>query len=260
MPESAAMPPQRTAAVFVALLSFFAVASPAAEPAAGTFDANGVKIRYFVHGEGEPVVLIHGLFASAWLNWELPGITTAIAKDHQVIALDLPAYGGSDKPEKPEAYGPQLAEDVVLLLDHLNIKKAHFVGYSLGGMITMKLLTLHPERVLSATVGGMGWVQEGGRNLGLRERMGRPPNGPMEMLINSMGKLGITEDALKAIKPPVTVVIGDKDPVKGTVGPLRRVRPDWPVVEIKDAGHMNCVLKKDFTDAIVKWLEKNRQD
>ena len=82
-----------------------------------------------------------------------------------MIALDLPGHGGSDKPEKPEAYGPQMAEDVVLLMDHLKIKKAHIVGYSLGGMITVKLLTLHPDRVLSATVGGMGWVQDGGRNL-----------------------------------------------------------------------------------------------
>jgi pimeloyl-ACP methyl ester carboxylesterase len=233
----------------------------AAEPTVGTFDAKGVNIRYIVEGNGEPVVLVHGLGANAELNWRIPGILSALAKDHQVIALDLPGHGGSDKPEKPEAYGVQMAEDVVLLMDHLKIKKAHVVGYSLGGMITVKLLTLHPDRVLSATIGGMGWVQDGGRNLGLRDGMpAREGGGPLGEVVRSMGKLAVTETALKAIRVPVTVIVGDQDPLKRrTVDPLRKVRPDWPVVEIKDAGHLGCILKKDFTAAIVAWLEKNRQ-
>jgi pimeloyl-ACP methyl ester carboxylesterase len=80
------------------------------------------------------------------------------------------------------------------------------------------------------------------------------------MVAGSMGKLAVTEDALKAIKVPVTVIVGDQDPVKRTyVEPLKKVRKDWPVVEIADAGHITCIMKKDFTDAIVRWLEKNRQ-
>ena len=242
-------------------LSLLAARAAAAEPKFDTFDAKGVKIRYVIQGEGEPVVLVHGLAASAFTNWQLPGIMATLAKDHQVIALDLPGHGGSDKPKKPEAYGPQMAEDVVLLLDHLHIKKAHVVGYSLGGMITMKLLTMHPDRVLSAVVGGMGWVRDGGRNLTGRGQLAVPGNtGALGLVINSMGKLSVTEDELKAIKVPVTVIIGDQDPFRArTVAPLRKVRPDWPVVDIKDAGHVVCIIKKDFTAAIVTWLEQNRQ-
>jgi pimeloyl-ACP methyl ester carboxylesterase len=243
----------------VALL--LVTAAPAAEPTVGTFDAKGVRIRYIVEGSGEPVVLVHGLGANVELNWRIPGILSALAKNHQVIALDLPGHGGSDKPEKPEAYGVQMAEDVVLLMDHLKIKKAHVVGYSLGGMITVKLLTLHPDRVISATIGGMGWVQEGGRNLGLREGMpAREGGGPLGEVVRGMVKLAVTETALKAIQVPTTVIVGDQDPFKRrAVDPLRKVRPDWTVVEIKDAGHLACILKKDFTAAIVAWLEKNRQ-
>lgn len=232
-----------------------------AEPTVGSFDAKGVKIRYVVQGDGEPVILVHGLAASAMLNWQLPGIMKKLAEDHRVIALDLPAHGGSDKPEKPEAYGPQLAEDVVLLMDHLDIKKAHVVGYSLGGMITVKLLTLHPDRFLSATIGGMGWVQDGGRNLGFRDMAPARENlGSMGLMVKGMRQLAVTEDALKSIKVPTTVIVGDQDQLKRlTVEPLRKVRPDWPVVEIKDAGHISCIMKKDFVDSIVAWLAKNKQ-
>ena len=169
---------------------------------------------------------------------KLPGIMATLAKDHRVIALDLPGHGTSDKPEKPEAYGVQMVEDVVLLMDHLHIKKAHIVGYSLGGMITAKLMTLHPDRVLSGTLGGMGWLAEGSNNQKMWDRIAeREGGGALKMVAGSMGKLAITEDALKAIKVPVTVIVGDEDPVKWMyVSPLKRVRKDWPVVEIAKAG------------------------
>src|SRR4051794_4433518 len=158
-----------------------------AEPTFGTFDANGVKIRYVTQGTGEPVVLIHGLNASAALNWQLPGVFAALANDHQVIALDLPGHGGSDTPDKADAYGAQLAEDVVLLMDHLKIPKAHLVGYSLGGMITVKLVTTHPDRVLSAAVCGMGWVRDNGRNLGLPGRMpAAEGKGTLTLIVTSL--------------------------------------------------------------------------
>jgi pimeloyl-ACP methyl ester carboxylesterase len=232
----------------------------AAEPTVGTFDAKGVKIRYMTQGSGEPVVLIHGLHASAATNWQLPGIFDALAKDHQVIALDLPGHGGSDKPDDVSAYGAQMAEDVVLLMDHLKVPKAHVVGYSLGGMITIKLLTLHPDRVLSAVVGGMGWVRAGGRNNATFEGMGPQDGSPHSPVVRSMGKLAVTEADLKAIKVPVTVIVGTFDPVyRVFVDPLKSARPDWPVVNIAGVGHILCIYKADFREAIRSWLEKNRE-
>ena len=84
--------------------------------------------------------------------------------------------------------------------------------------------------------------------------------GPLDLVVTSMAKLAVTESELKAIKVPVTVIVGDQDPLKRrTVDPLRQVRKDWPVVEIKGAGHMACVIRKDFLTAIVAWLDKNQQ-
>src|SRR2546429_559405 len=73
-----------------------------ADPAtakAGAFDSDGVKIAYIEAGEGEPVVLVHGLHSSAAMNWELPGTFARLAKKYHVVAMDLRGHGTSDKPE-----------------------------------------------------------------------------------------------------------------------------------------------------------------
>src|SRR5438128_11207472 len=150
-----------TTVTALACLAETGMSHAADQPTAQTFDSNGVKIAYFVQGQGEPVVLIHGWLSSAGVNWALPGISALLAKDHQVIALDVRGHGSSDKPTKEEAYGPELVEDVVRLLDHLKIKKAHIVGYSMGGIIAANFMTKHPDRVLSGTLSGIGWLKAG---------------------------------------------------------------------------------------------------
>ncbi|HET6324155.1 MAG TPA: alpha/beta fold hydrolase [Planctomycetaceae bacterium] len=107
------------------------------------------------------MLLIHALHSSTNVNWQLTGVLGELAKDHRVIAFDLPGHRRSDKPEKEEAYGQAIIDDIVALLDHLKIQKAHIVGYSIGGMIAVKFMASHPERVKSGLVGGMGWFRAG---------------------------------------------------------------------------------------------------
>jgi pimeloyl-ACP methyl ester carboxylesterase len=245
-------------ALVLSALVFQAPVSRADDPPPKTFDSNGVKIRYYVDGKGESVVLIHGLYSSAKINWDLMGTTAMLAKDYQVITFDVRGHGASDKPADDKAYGTEMVEDVVRLLDHLKIKKAHVVGYSMGGMITAKLLTSHPDRVLSATLGGMGWVREGGIMQKAFGFLGAKEGGPVPAAaVRNLNKLAVTEDELKAIKVPVTVLVGDHDPCKKIyVAPLQEVRKDWPVVEITDAGHITCISKTQFKEEIQKWLAK----
>lgn len=248
----------RTALV-VGFFLFTSVARAADEPKSDTFDAKGVKLHYLTQGKGEPVVLIHGLHSSAQLNWNLPGIVGELAKDHLVIAIDLPGHGKSDKPEKEEAYGLQLVEDIVLLMDHLKVKKAHVVGYSLGGMVAVKFMSKHPDRVLSGTLGGMGWLKDGSALQKVWDKIpakedARTPSA----FVKSIGQLAVTEDELKKIEVPVKVLVGDRDPVKRLyVEPLKTVRKDWAVSEITDAGHIDCVAKKQFRDELTEWVRKN---
>jgi pimeloyl-ACP methyl ester carboxylesterase len=114
---------------------------------------DGVKIHFMTMGKGTPVILIHGYTGSAEGNWFRNGIAQALAQTHLVIAIDCRNHGRSDK---PQPNGPGRAEDVVEMLDHLKIQKAHFHGYSMGGSIVGRLMALVPERFITAGFGGSG--------------------------------------------------------------------------------------------------------
>ena len=137
------------------------------------FDSNGVKIRYVTAGTGVPVVLIHGWMADSSMwgrdrsgNTEL---NTTGAEGFQLIALDCRGHGKSDKPHDPKQYGSRMAEDVVRLLDHLKIAKAHLVGYSSGAFIAGKVAATHPERVLSVVYAGQAPLVREARSSGSSE-------------------------------------------------------------------------------------------
>lgn len=128
------------------------------------FDADGVPIHYTVEGQGEPVILIHGLAAQADVNWRRPGINRLLRKDFQVIAYDGRGHGLSGKPHEPEKYGKEMVRDVIRLMDHLGIEQAHVAGYSMGGFIALALMLEHPERVRSAALCASGWIHPADNN------------------------------------------------------------------------------------------------
>ena len=122
------------------------------------FDSNGLKIRYVTEGAGEAVVLIHGWMAdSSMWGRDQSGNTrldTSGTSGFQLIALDCRGHGKSDKPHDPADYGPEMAADVVRLLDHLRIEEAHLLGYSSGAFIAGWVAAHHPGRVLSVVYAG----------------------------------------------------------------------------------------------------------
>src|SRR5688572_1228592 len=116
--------------------------------------SDGVKIHYLTHGDrGSWVVLIHGYTDNAQRMWFNTGIAPEIAKRHRVVAIDNRNHGQSDKPVPG---GTGRAQDVVELMNHLKIDRAHIHGYSMGGGIVGQLLAMIPNRFITAGFGGSG--------------------------------------------------------------------------------------------------------
>jgi pimeloyl-ACP methyl ester carboxylesterase len=79
-----------------------------------------------------------------------------LSQEFRVIAFDNRGHGKSEKPHEANAYGLAMVQDVENLLDHLGLERAYIVGYSMGSAIALKFLTMHPDRVRSAVIGGSG--------------------------------------------------------------------------------------------------------
>ena len=129
------------------------------------FDSDGIRIHYTDEGSGEPVVLIHGFTLDIDTQWRMPGMIDALGPEFRVIGIDQRGHGLSDKPYEPALYGQSQVEDVIRLLDHLGIERAHLVGYSLGGFVTRRTALSHPERVISAVSAAAGWLRADGNPL-----------------------------------------------------------------------------------------------
>lgn len=259
------------------------------------FDSDGVRIHYIVEGEGEPVILVHGFIASAQTNWVAPGIFNALAEDYRVIALDNRGHGESGKPHGGENYGPKMAKDVINLMDHLGIDKAHVAGYSMGGFITTYLIANYPERLISAIPGGAGWSPPGDAQAGMADIIaeslekgegitplmemltpsGRPKpseqqlatmnqmvlamNDPLALAgaMRGMKNLQVPKEKLSATTVPVCAIIGEVDPLKATVDAMKRALPSMKVVVIDGADHMTAFTNPAYVEALTEHLERN---
>lgn len=107
-----------------------------------------VELYYEVEGQGEPLVLIHGL-GSSTRDWEYQ--VPFFARDYRVLAVDVRGHGRSDKPRGPYSM-PMFARDVAGLLEGIEAAPAHVVGISMGGMIAFQLAVDRPELVRSLVV------------------------------------------------------------------------------------------------------------
>lgn len=110
--------------------------------------ADGVTLRYREVGTGNPVILIHGYSASLE---SMAGIGQALP-EHRLIALDVRGFGRSSKFAEPARFGQLIVDDVVRLMDHLKITRAHLIGHSMGALIAANVVARYPDRVSSATL------------------------------------------------------------------------------------------------------------
>ena len=260
------------------------------------FDSAGVRLRYVEAGSGEPVVLLHGYTSDIEDQWVKSGVFPALARANRVIAFDARGHGKSEKPHDPKDYGPEMARDVVRLLDHLGIRKAHVVGYSMGAHVVAQLLTLHPERLMTATLGGASgrrnWSAEDDRRVeieaaemerGLLETQilrlwpadqAKPSAQQIEALSTEIlaGKdpralaaarrsnraQVVSEAQMAAVKVPTLGIVGSADPYLADFQRLKQVMPQMKLVVIDGATHGSAVSHRELVRAIREFLNAHK--
>lgn len=240
------------------------------------FDSRGVRIRYVEQGQGAPVILIHGYTGTLERHWVNPGVFADLARDHRVIAMDCRGHGKSGKPHDPAAYGAQMAQDVVRLLDHLQIGRAHVVGYSMGAIIAGHLLTTNADRFLTATLVAhhavYRWTPEDEQEAEASARdlesdtpfkklvvaltpAGTPlpsdeeirktmqplvaANDVQALAAYNRGRPGlvVAETAIAAVRVPALAIIGSADPSVNAVRELATIMPALRLVVVDRAEH-----------------------
>lgn len=123
----------------------------------GRVAVNGVELYYEIHGDGPPLVMLHGGVNPS----DMFGAPLAeMAKDHQVIAIHLRGHGFSTDADEPWSY-EQMADDVDALLGELGSDKIDIMGWSLGGGVALQTAIRHPERVGKLIVISMNFRHDG---------------------------------------------------------------------------------------------------
>ena len=114
----------------------------------GYAPVNGLNLYYEIHGEGEPLVLLHGGLGSTEMFGE---ILPLLANKRRVIVVDLQAHGRTADIDRPLSY-EAMAGDIAALMKHLGIGKAALMGYSLGAGVALRAAIQHPELVAKLVV------------------------------------------------------------------------------------------------------------
>jgi len=127
-------------------------------PASGDEDEGELaRIHYLEAGVGEPLLLIHSIGQSlfTWRN-----VFAELSDNYRVIAVDLPGHGYSARPDTLDYTADDMAFVLNAFLDALNIKSAHIVGFSIGAVYMLRLLSLYPRRVANCIAISPGGVTE----------------------------------------------------------------------------------------------------
>lgn len=111
---------------------------------------NGLRVYFEEHGEGFPLVLLHG--GGSTIDSTFGRILPALARKHRVIAVELQAHGRTADIDRPLRFEHD-ADDIAALLSHLGIPKADVFGFSNGGTTALQLAIRHPEKVRRLIIG-----------------------------------------------------------------------------------------------------------
>jgi pimeloyl-ACP methyl ester carboxylesterase len=200
---------------------------------AGFFaEVNDLKMYYEIHGNGRPMVLLHG--GGSTIESTFGRIIPELAKTHQLIAVELQAHGHTQDIARPLSF-EQDADDVAELLRQLDIKNADFMGFSNGGTTCLQIAIRHPALVNKLVLASAMFKREGMQPgffdgfehvtlammpAPLREaylKANPDPKGLQAMFDRDVAKMAAFKDIndadIKNIQAPALVINGDSEVV-----------------------------------------------
>jgi pimeloyl-ACP methyl ester carboxylesterase len=240
--------------------------------------SDGIVLAYHELGEGRPVVLLHGLFSDANMNWIRFGHAAQIAAEgFRVIMPDLRAHGLSESPHEPEYY-PRgiLARDLRELVANLGLTDFDLGGFSLGARTTVEGVGegLKPRRAILGGAGLEGlrhWERRKHFFLEAIELFDRVQRGdPHWLSVQFMKSQKVDRIAaalllqsfadaflewLMAFTMPTLVVCGSEDDDNGSAEELAASLPDATFREVPGT-HMSSVTKPELGEAIAEFLSR----
>lgn len=198
----------------------------------GYAPVNGINMYYEMHGEGAPLVLIHG--GGSTIQTSFARILPLLAQHYKIIAVELQAHGHTSDRDAPESF-EQDADDVAALLKHLSISSAHILGFSNGGNTAMRVAMRHPELVNKLVVISSFYKREGmmpGFFEGMQHatidnmpellktyylQINNDQKGLLAMFTKDRDRMlhfkDWSDDELHSVKSPTFLICGDRDVV-----------------------------------------------
>lgn len=238
---------------------------------------DGTRLAYRELGEGRPLLLIHGFFSNAQVNWVRYGHAEALAAaGHRVILPDLRGHGDSAAPHDPSAYPADiLTDDAFDLVAALGLADYDLGGYSLGARTAVRMLArgAAPRRVVIAGMGLEGILRAGGNDPFFRTVLTRDdfPVGGAEWrsraflkttgadpraLLNVLATAVDTPaTVLAAIRTPALVLLGKDDGDHGEGEALAAMLPHGEFAQLP-GNHMSAVTAKALSDRIAEFLDR----
>jgi pimeloyl-ACP methyl ester carboxylesterase len=199
----------------------------------GYVEVNGIKLYHEIHGQGDPLVLIHGGLTTIG---EMQGWVQPLAKTRRVIAVEMQGHGRTADTDRPMSFAT-MGDDIAALLNHLKIPKADLIGHSFGGAIAIRAAIQHPDKVrrlvvISSPHARSAWYPETREGMsqvdaGLAENMMQTPTGKFSkqwpepqrfpQFLDKLGKL-MSEDydwsaEIAKLPMPVLLVFADNDSI-----------------------------------------------
>ena len=237
---------------------------------------DGLELAYREMGTGRTLILIHGYFSTAMVNWVRYGHAAKIAaQGYRVVMPDLRGHGDSAKPHDASFYPRDvLADDGLALVEHLELTDYDLGGYSLGARTTVRMLArgATPKRALVAGMGLEGILNTGGRGSHFRDiltNLGKHKPGSAQWMAEAFMKtvggdpvallhvLNTFQDtpreALARIAIPTLVLTGAEDDDNGSAEALAAALPEGRYVVVP-GNHMSAVTKPELGTAMAAFL------